>query len=83
MAEVSEEARVRAEAKFAKAQKAAREAEKAWVDHNAQAQAVRAKTDRLRALRVAKEAADKDVKATAKKATAKKKPTTRRKKASP
>ena len=73
MAEVSEEARVRAEAKFAKAQKVAKEGEKAWADHNAEAHAVRAKTVRLRALRLAKEAGDREAKATVKKPVARRK----------
>ena len=46
MAEVSEEARIRAEAKFARAQTMAREGEKAWADHVAEGKAVRAKTER-------------------------------------
>jgi hypothetical protein len=50
--------RARAEAKFAKAQKAAQEGEKAWAEHNTAARAVRDKTSRLRAARLAKEAAE-------------------------
>ena len=76
MADVAEEARIRAEAKFVRAQQAAIDGEKAWADHVAEGQAVRARTERLRALRLAKEAADKEAEADAKK------PATRRKKPS-
>ena len=67
MAVVSEEARIRAEAKFAKAQKAAQASKEAWTDHEAEAVAVRTRTTRLRALRLAKEAANMQAKVDAKK----------------
>jgi hypothetical protein len=70
----SKEARDRAEARFAKEQKALREGGKARALYEAEGQAVREKTARLRALRLAKEAADLEVKATQKPAKAKKKP---------
>ena len=53
----SNEARVRAEKTF-KAEERAREGAQAWQDHQAEALATAAKTERLRALRLAKEAAD-------------------------
>jgi hypothetical protein len=58
-----EEARARAEAKFQKQQKAAEEGAKVRAEHEVQAQAVDVNTARLRSLRLAKEAADKEVKA--------------------
>ena len=66
MADNSKEARERAEVRFAKAQKVAQVSKEAWADHDAEAVAVRAKTSRLRALRLAKEAADAEAKADAK-----------------
>jgi uncharacterized protein YaiL (DUF2058 family) len=60
LADNSEQARLRAEAKFKKAQVQAREGEKAWAEHNAATQATRDKTSRLKAARLAKEAADKE-----------------------
>jgi hypothetical protein len=51
-------ARARAEASFKKDQKA-REGAKAMAEYEAAAAAVRVKTERLRALRLAKEAAEK------------------------
>jgi hypothetical protein len=75
LADASKEARDRAEAKFAKAQKAAREGESARAEHAAAARAVREKTLRLRSLRLAKEAAEME-------AQPKKKPVTRKKKPS-
>lgn len=50
--------RGQAEARFAKAQTAANERKKAMAAHDADAKAVEAKTARLRALRLAKEAAE-------------------------
>jgi hypothetical protein len=54
----SKEARDRAEARFTKEQKALREGGKARALYEAEGQAVREKTARLRALRLAKEAAE-------------------------
>ena len=78
MADISKEARARAEANFAKAQKATSEREKPTTDYDREARAVRAKTEWLRALRLGKEAADREGKA-----DIKKKPDTRRKKSAP
>jgi hypothetical protein len=50
--------RDQAEARFKKAQKAAHDAKEARAHYESEAQAVREKTARLRALRLAKEAAD-------------------------
>jgi hypothetical protein len=52
-------ARTRAEAAFRKEQQA-REGAKAWVEYEAGMRATHEKTARLRALRLAKEAADKE-----------------------
>jgi Mg-chelatase subunit ChlI len=57
MADKFKDAEQRAEVAAKKAQKAA-EGEKAMAQYEADARAVRAKTERLRALRLAKEAAD-------------------------
>lgn len=54
----SDEARARAEANFKKEQRA-KEGEKAMMEYLAEGRMVREKTARLRALRLAKEAADK------------------------
>jgi hypothetical protein len=54
----SDEARARAEANFKKEQRA-KEGEKAMLEYQAQGRMIREKTARLRALRLAKEAADK------------------------
>jgi hypothetical protein len=51
-------ARARAEANFRKEQRA-KDGEKAMIEYHAQSRAIRDKTARLRALRLAKEAADK------------------------
>ena len=77
MADNSREGHARAEVRFAKAQKAAQVSKEAWADHDAEAAAVREKTVRLKALRLAKEAADAEAKS-----DAKKKPVARRKKPS-
>jgi hypothetical protein len=53
----SDEARARAENSFKKEQQA-REGAKAWLEYEATARATQEKTARLRALRLAKEAAD-------------------------
>jgi hypothetical protein len=60
MAEQSKE-RSQAEARFKKAQRAT-EGAQAMSEYNAERKAERAKTERLRALRLAKEAADKTAK---------------------
>jgi hypothetical protein len=54
----SNEARVRAEASFRKEERA-KEGAKAMMEYLAKGRMVREKTERLRALRLAKEAADK------------------------
>ena len=64
-----EEARARAEAKFQKQQKAAEAGAEATAEHEAQARAVDVNTARLKSLRLAKEAADKDVAAQTKAGT--------------
>jgi hypothetical protein len=53
----SDEARVRAEANFKKEERE-RDGAKAWADYQADLAATQEKTARLRALRLAKEAAD-------------------------
>ena len=81
----SEEARVRAEAKFQKQQQADQQAAQAKVEREAQAQAADANTARLKSLRLAKEAAGKDIAAQQTKAgaQAKSKPAATNKKPSP
>jgi hypothetical protein len=54
----SDEARVRAEASFKKEERA-KEGAKAMMEYQANSRMVREKTERLKALRLAKEAADK------------------------
>jgi hypothetical protein len=54
----SDEARARAEASFKKEERA-KEGAQAMMEYQANSQKVREKTERLRALRLAKEAADK------------------------
>ena len=71
-----EEARARAEAKFQRQQLADQQAAVATADREAQARAVEDKTARLKALRLAKEAADKEAAAQSKAATPKKKRST-------
>ena len=84
MGDSSEEARARAEAKFQKQQQADQQAAVAKAEREVQAQAVEANTARLKSLRLAKEAADKDVTAQTKAgAQAKSKPATTKKKPSP
>jgi hypothetical protein len=51
-------ARARAEASFKRKEEQARQATKAWTEYEAQRRAVAEKTERLRALRLAKEAAE-------------------------
>jgi hypothetical protein len=55
----SNEARARAEASFRKEERA-KDGAKAMMDYQAKARMVREKTERLKALRLAREAADKD-----------------------
>ena len=55
----SEEARARAEASFRKEERA-KEGKQAMIEYQANIQMVREKTERLKALRLAKEAADKE-----------------------
>jgi hypothetical protein len=55
----SEQARARAEASFRKEERA-KEGAKAMLEYQANSRLVREKTERLRALRLAKEAADKE-----------------------
>jgi hypothetical protein len=55
----SDEARARAEANFKKEQRA-KEGAKAMMEYQANSRLVREKTERLRALRLAKEAADRE-----------------------
>ena len=59
MATGSDEARARAEASFKKEERA-KEGAKAMMEYQANGRMIREKTERLRALRLAKEAADKN-----------------------
>jgi hypothetical protein len=59
MADSSDEAQSRAEANFKKKEQQTRESDEVWAEHAAAAKATDAKTARLRAQRLAKEAADK------------------------
>jgi hypothetical protein len=54
----SKEAKARAEALFKRKEQLAREGAKAWEEYQAQRRAVAERTERLRALRLAKEAAE-------------------------
>jgi hypothetical protein len=54
----SKDARARAEASFKRKEEQARQATKAWIEYEAQRRAVAEKTERLRALRLAKQAAE-------------------------
>ena len=65
--------RDKAEARFKKLQKATEEAKEAWALHDTEAKAVREKTARLKALRLAKEAADAKLAADKRPVAAKKK----------
>jgi hypothetical protein len=56
----SNEVKARAEASFKRKEEQAREGANAWAEYQAQRRAVAKKTERLRALRLAKVAADKD-----------------------
>ena len=53
-----DEAKSRAEASFRRKEEHAREGAKAWAEYEAQRRAVAEKTERLRALRLAKEAVE-------------------------
>ena len=53
----SNEAKARAEASFKRKEEQARQGAKAWAEYEAQRRAIADKTERLRALRLAKEAA--------------------------
>ena len=54
----SEKAKARAEALFKRKEEQARQGAKAWEEYQARQRAVAEKTERLRALRLAKEAAE-------------------------
>ena len=54
----SKDAKARAEASFKRKQEQAREGSKAWADYQAERRAVNEKTERLKSLRLAKEAAE-------------------------
>jgi hypothetical protein len=54
----SNEVRARAEASFKRKEEQARQGAKAWADYEAQRRATAEKTEQLRALRLAKEAAE-------------------------
>ncbi len=60
MAEDPDDTRARAEAKFKKQEQAKRESEKVWAEHTAAGRAADEQRARLKALRLAKEALDKD-----------------------
>ncbi len=74
MADNSKEAKTRAEASFKKKEQQAKEGAKARMQYEAERHAVREKTVRLKALRLAKEAADKEAEAGKKAAAPVKKP---------
>lgn len=58
MADRSDETRIRAEARFTKKELQAKEGEKVWAEREAAGRLADAKTPRLRALRLAKKAAE-------------------------
>jgi hypothetical protein len=68
------QARKRAEARFKKEERA-RDGAKAMMEYEVEARVVREKTARLRALRLAKELAEKEAKPTKKPVTSKRRPT--------
>ncbi|MEX0753451.1 MAG: hypothetical protein WD073_11080 [Xanthobacteraceae bacterium] len=74
MAKDMKEAKARAEASFKKKELQAREGAEARMQYEAERQAVRDKTARLKALRLAKEASDQTVAAEKKAAAPPKKP---------
>jgi hypothetical protein len=59
MPDRSDEARARAEAKFKKQEQQTKESEKVWAEHAAAGRAADANRAKLKAQRLAKEAADK------------------------
>lgn len=63
MADRTEEARLRAEAKFKKKEQQTEEGQKAWAEHRAAGEAADANRARLKTLRLAKEAEKKASKA--------------------
>jgi len=63
LADNSKEAKARAEASFKKKEQQAREGAEARMQYEAERNAVRDKTARLKSLRLAKEAADKEIEA--------------------
>jgi hypothetical protein len=63
MPDRSDETRLRAEARFKKKELQTKESEKVWAEREAAGRLADAKTIRLRALRLAKEAADKGAEA--------------------
>lgn len=65
MADHSEAARLRAEARFEKMQKATQEGAAVWAQYQASCEAVRERTSSLRALRLAKEAREAEAAAAA------------------
>lgn len=74
MAKTSDDAQKRAEASFKKKEHQAREGAKAWQEYEAAGEAMREKTERLKALRLARDAA---AAAVPKAAATKKKPAKR------
>jgi hypothetical protein len=78
-----DEVRARAEAKFQKQQKAAEEGVKVRAEHEARAQGVEANTARLKSLRLAKEAADKEAPPKQPETSSKTKSAAKKKKPSP
>lgn len=83
MANNSKEAKTRAEASFKKKEQQAQEGAKARMQYEAERHAVREKTARLRILRLAKEAADKEAEANKPPAPAKKPAAAAKKPAAP
>jgi hypothetical protein len=65
MADKSEEAKARAEGQFRRREQLSRDAEQAKTENAARARAIDQNTARLKGLRLAKEAADREVKASA------------------
>jgi hypothetical protein len=72
MADTSTANRERANAAFKRKEEMARQGEKAMAEYEANAEAVRQKSAKLKALRIAKETADKDAEPAKKKTGAKK-----------
>ncbi len=78
-----DEARARAETKFQKQQQAEQQASEAKVERETQVRAVEANTARLKSLRLAKEAADKEAPPKQPETSSKAKPASTKKKPSP